>query len=72
MRALDNYFADYLKNMSKFYLDEASRNGWEEEQMNRQVVTDYLSGMTDRFALECMREIALPQVISFHHGKGEF
>ena len=40
--------------------------------MEMQVVTDYLSGMTDRFALECMREIALPRVIRFQHGKGEF
>ena len=72
MRVIDSYFADYLKNMSKFYLDEAHRNGWTEEQMEMQVVTDYLSGMTDRFALECMREIALPRVIRFQHGKGEF
>ena len=72
MRVIDSYFADYLKNMSQFYLDEAHRNGWTEEQMEMQVVTDYLSGMTDRFALECMREIALPRVIRFQHGKGEF
>lgn len=72
MRVLDSYFADYLENMSKFYLNEAHQNGWAEEQMEKQVVTDYLSGMTDRFALECMREIALPRVIRFQHGKGEF
>ena len=58
--------------MSSCYRSEAERMGWTEEQMKQQVVTDYLSGMTDRFALECVREIMLPRVISFHHGKGEF
>lgn len=71
-RVLDAYFADYLENMSSCYRSEAERMGWTEEQMKQQVVTDYLSGMTDRFALECVREIMLPRVISFHHGKGEF
>ena len=58
--------------MSAYYRAEAEKTGWSEEQVNKQVVTDYLSGMTDRFALQSVREIMLPRVISFHHGKGEF
>lgn len=69
---LDNYFVDYLKNMSKFYLQEATENGWSEDEMGKQIVADYLSGMTDRFALECMKEISLPRTVKFHHGRGEF
>lgn len=69
---LENYFADYLKNMYPFYMKEALENSWNEEEMGKQVVADYLSGMTDRFALECMQEITLPRAVKFHHGKGEF
>ncbi len=69
---LENYFADYLKNMCPFYMKEALENSWNEDEMGKQVVADYLSGMTDRFALKCMQEITLPRAVKFHHGKGEF
>lgn len=69
---VDTYFVDYMRNMCRFYKDEATSNGWSEDEMGMRVVADYLSGMTDRFALECMKEITLPPAVQFHHGRGEF
>lgn len=69
---LDNYFVDYLKNMRPFYLKEQEENRWSSEEMGKQIVADYLSGMTDRYALECMHEISIPRPLHFRHGKGTF
>ena len=69
---LDNYFVDYLKNMRPFYLKELEENQWSLEDMGKQIVADYLSGMTDRYALECMHEISIPRPLHFRHGKGTF
>lgn len=69
---LDNYFVDYLKTMRGFYLREAAEKEYDNEEMGKQIVADYLSGMTDRFTLECMHEISLPPAINFHFGKGTF
>ena len=46
-------FGDYLAKMQAFY-DEVDQ-GW-----NRAVV-DYIAGMTDDFALECINEIMIPK-----------
>jgi len=69
---LDEYFVDYLINMRQFYWQEKEEKGSSMETMGKQIVTDYLSGMTDRFALECMHEISIPHSIFFRHGKGTF
>ena len=69
---LDSYYVDYLQNMREFYLKESSANGWSEEEMGKQIVSDYISGMTDRFALDCMKEISLPHAVRFRHGRGTF
>lgn len=69
---LDSYFVDYLQNMRPFYLNEAQQNSWSVEEMGKQIVADYISGMTDRFALDCMKEISLPRAVRFRHGIGTF
>jgi hypothetical protein len=30
------------------------------------IVVDYISGMTDNFALDCMKQITIPKPISFY------
>ncbi len=45
-------FGEYLKSMHDFY---ASENDPE------QMITDYISGMTDSFAMDCMVQISFPQ-----------
>lgn len=54
---LDKYFGDYLKKMNNFYI---SRN-----EDIKQIVTDYISGMTDTFTLEAMKQISIPKAILF-------
>ena len=71
-RTLDTYFVDYMRTMRPFYQQEAAAENLSLEDTGKQIVTDYLSGMTDRFAIECMHEISIPQPIFFRHGKGTF
>ena len=71
-RTLDTYFVDYMRTMRPFYQQEAASENFSLEDTGKQIVTDYLSGMTDRFAIECMHEISIPQPIFFRHGKGTF
>ncbi|MBP5400600.1 MAG: HD domain-containing protein [Bacteroidales bacterium] len=71
-RTLDTYFVDYMRTMRSFYQQEAAAEKQSLEDTGKQIVTDYLSGMTDRFAIECMHEISIPQPIFFRHGKGTF
>lgn len=54
---LDKRFGRFLKGMSAVY-----RNG---QEPNIVVVRDYIAGMTDGYALRCMREISLPDELSF-------
>ncbi len=55
---LDKNFGDYLSGMSNFY-----NNSKESE---KQIVTDYISGMTDSFALESIKQITIPKPIHFN------
>ena len=71
-RTIDTYFVDYMRTMRPFYQQEAAAENLSLEDTGKQIVTDYLSGMTDRFAIECMHEISIPQPIFFRHGKGTF
>ena len=71
-RTIDTYFVDYMRTMRPFYQQEAAAENLSSEDTGKQIVTDYLSGMTDRFAIECMHEISIPQPIFFRHGKGTF
>jgi dGTPase len=45
-------FGEYLQAMHEFYLTEDDPE---------QIITDYIAGMTDSFAMDCMRQISFPQ-----------
>lgn len=62
---LDKLFGNYLKNMQKNYDDEKKSNNWTEVDLCEQIITDYIAGMTDKFAIDCMREISIPRPIEF-------
>ncbi|MBR0078724.1 MAG: HD domain-containing protein, partial [Bacteroidales bacterium] len=49
-RTIDTYFVDYMRTMRPFYQQEAAAENLSLEDTGKQIVTDYLSGMTDRFA----------------------
>lgn len=55
---LDKRFGNYLEIMNKkvYNLENASPN---------MIVRDYIAGMTDGYALRCMKEISLPEELSF-------
>ena len=62
---IDKFFGNYLKGMKDFYFKEKDQNNWSEGQLGKQIVTDYISGMTDKFAIDCMKEISIPMPIEF-------
>lgn len=62
---LDKFFGNYLKGMEEFYKKEKASNNWTEGEIGKQIIADYISGMTDNFAIECMREISIPKPIEF-------
>lgn len=55
---LDKNFGEYLYGMYDFY---NRRN-----ESEKQIVTDYISGMTDSFALESIKQITIPKPIHFN------
>ena len=54
---LDEVFGNYLKKMKKFYLQE--------ETSPKQIVADYIAGMTDEYTLRCMKYLSIPDPIEF-------
>ena len=54
---LDKNFGEYICGMFDFYSVEKSSS--------TQIVTDYISGMTDTFALESIKQITIPKPIYF-------
>jgi dGTPase len=54
---LDKFFASYISNMSAFYTQDSTPY--------EQIVTDYISGMTDDFALRSIECIYIPEKIEF-------
>ena len=54
---LDIHFGKYLKKMEAFYESE--------DFIPQQIVTDYISGMTDDYALRVMEQISIPKPIDF-------
>ena len=55
---LDRRFGRYLENMNqKVYNSESASPNM--------IVRDYIAGMTDGYALRCMKEISLPEELSF-------
>lgn len=54
-------FGDYLAKMEDFYLREKAGDD--------QIVIDYLAGMTDDYAIDCIKEIMIPK--EFEHFDSE-
>jgi dGTPase len=54
---LDKQFGEYVKSMQNFYTSR--------KENEKQIVTDYISGMTDFFALEAIKQITIPKPIIF-------
>ena len=54
---LDRRFGRYLRHMSDIYNQEG--------HAPTAIVRDYIAGMTDSYALRCMREISIPEELSF-------
>ncbi|MGB2578479.1 dGTPase [Elusimicrobium simillimum] len=50
-------FGRYIKSMTKLYK--------EDETMGKTIVTDYIAGMTDSFAIENLKDVILPTAIKF-------
>jgi dGTPase len=54
---LDLRFGKYIEKMKDTYTKSGTTPNW--------IVADYISGMTDKYALECMKQITIPKPISF-------
>ncbi|MFA6093209.1 MAG: HD domain-containing protein [Elusimicrobiota bacterium] len=57
----DRNFGHYIEKLQAVY----AREGYDAKT----IVTDYIAGMTDGFALECMRQISLPVPLHFPRGR---
>ena len=55
--SLDRRFGRYLSQMQMIY--QAEKAG------AKAIVRDYIVGMTDDYAIQCMKEISLPEELSF-------
>lgn len=60
---LDVRFGRYLRTMKDFYSSE--------DAGAISIVKDYIAGMTDGYALRCMKEISLPEELNFDNIKSE-
>jgi dGTPase len=58
---LDNLFGAYVKKMGCVYSNVEFRV--------IRIVTDYIAGMTDNYALDCMKQISIPRPIQFNKKK---
>ena len=54
---LDNNFSEYIQSMEEFYNSTCNSTNT--------IVTDYISGMTDIFALQSIKQIIIPEPIPF-------
>ena len=59
---LDKRFGNYLWKMRELYTKE-------KQFIPKQIVLDYVSGMTDQYALQCAKEIIFPEPINFDRDK---
>ena len=66
---IDKLFGSYLKNMNKFYKEEQNNNDLDDENLRIRIIVDYVAGMTDVYALDCMKELSIPKPIEFVHIK---
>jgi dGTPase len=63
---LDKRFGSYLGKMRELYTKE------EPYTPPKQIVLDYVSGMTDQYALQCAKEIIFPEPINFDRAEVYF
>ncbi len=56
---IDKSFCQYVEEMTDFYANENA------DKM--QIVVDYISGMTDNYALESYKELTLPKPVTFFY-----
>ena len=54
---LDNAFGRYIEKMKDFYMSE--------ENVPNRIITDYVGGMTDKYALECLKQITMPKPLEY-------
>ena len=54
---LDSSFGSFVEKMQEFYIKTNASE--------KQIITDYISGMTDLYALDCMKQITLPKPLEF-------
>jgi dGTPase len=59
---LDKRFGNYLYKMRELYEKK-------KPFIPKQIVLDYVAGMTDQYALQCAREIIFPELINFDRDK---
>ncbi|MPM15349.1 Deoxyguanosinetriphosphate triphosphohydrolase-like protein [bioreactor metagenome] len=62
--SVDQYFGNYLHAMQPFYEKERATKD-ASYSVEKQILSDYISGMTDKFAIECMQQLSIPQAIDF-------
>ncbi|MDN5343653.1 MAG: dGTPase [Oceanotoga sp.] len=62
---LDRRFGNYLCKMRELYTKEG-------QTLPKQIVLDYVSGMTDQYALQCAKEIIFPEPINFDRAEVYF
>lgn len=65
-RIIDKVFGRYIKNMKGFYNKEKREKGYTNSKKQNQIIMDFISGMTDVFAIDCMKEISIPFPIDFY------
>ncbi|ACC97671.1 Putative deoxyguanosinetriphosphate triphosphohydrolase [Elusimicrobium minutum Pei191] len=56
-KRISSSFGNYIKSMNNLYKEDIS--------LKNQIITDYISGMTDSYALETLKDIMLPTAIKF-------
>ncbi len=68
---LDKLFGRYLKTMQRFYDKEKETLNYTHEDLKIRIVIDYVAGMSDVYALDCMKELSIPKPIEFVHIKAK-
>ena len=60
---LDKRFGHFLENMKSIYIGG--------EVSAKEIIKDYIAGMTDSYALRCMRDISIPKELDFEKALNE-
>ncbi len=68
---LDKLFGRYLENMKGFYEKEKAKHNMNHENIKIRIIIDYVAGMSDVYALDCMKELSIPKPIEFVHIKAK-